>query len=45
MAGSQLRKFGKSLIVIVAMTLFACADSGTEAAGAMPSTAMECVWL
>ena len=34
MAGSQLRKFGKSLIVIVAMTLFACTDSGTEAAGA-----------
>ena len=34
MAGSQLRKFGKSLIVIVAMTLFACTDSGTEVAGA-----------
>ena len=34
MAGSQLRKFGKSLIVIVAMALFACTDSGTEAAGA-----------
>ena len=34
MAGSQLRKFGKSLIVIVAMTLFACTDSGTAAAGA-----------
>ena len=34
MAGSQLRKFGKSLIVIVAMMLFACTDSGTEAASA-----------
>ena len=34
MAGNQLRKFGKSLIVFVAMTLFACTDSGTEAAGA-----------
>ena len=31
MAGSQLRKFGKSLIVIVAMMLFACTDSGSEA--------------
>ena len=33
MAGSQLRKFGKSLIVIVAMMLFACTDSGSEAVG------------
>ena len=40
MAGSQLRKFGKSLIVIVAMTLFACTDSGTEAAGASDNKAV-----